>query len=78
MADRTSARVFGRIFELLAKYPTEQNKQIAKEIFSMTVDFDFSNCQMYADNSLIALGLARLGVDPDYPLEGEVIIYEKI
>lgn len=75
MADRTSARLFGRIFELLAKNPTEEHKRIAKEIFSETRDYDFNNYQMNVDDELIKLGLARRGVDPKYPDEGEVIIY---
>ena len=75
MADRTSAEVFGRVFQILAKNPTDENKEIAKELFSYTNEYDFSHYQMYADESLIALGLAKLGIDPRYPEDGEVIIY---
>jgi hypothetical protein len=75
MADRTSAGLFGKIFELLAKNPTDEHKAIAKEIFAETGEYDFSNYQMYADEPLIALGLAKKGIDPKYPEEGEVIIY---
>lgn len=75
MADRTSARLFGKIFELLAKNPTDEHKAIAKEIFAETSDYDFSNYQMDADEPLIALGLAKKGIDPKYPEDGEVVIY---
>lgn len=75
MADRTSARLFGKVFELLAKNPTQEHKDIAKEIYSETSEYDFSKYQMDADESLIALDLARKGVDPDYPSEGETILY---
>jgi hypothetical protein len=75
MADRTSAGVFGGIFKLLAENPTEEHKRMAKTISSMTKEYDFSPYQMYADDDLIKLGLAKLGVDPKYPDEGEVVIY---
>ncbi|GAB3937524.1 hypothetical protein [Larkinella terrae] len=75
MADRTSARLFGKIFGLLAKNPSEEHKAIAKEVFAETDNYDFSSYQMDADDSLMALGLARLGVDPEYPEEGETVLY---
>jgi len=75
MADRTSAALFGKFFELLAKNPTDEHKEIAKEIFTETLGYDFSHYQMYADESLLALGLAKIGVDPEYPEDGEVLIY---
>lgn len=75
MADRTSARLFGKIFDLLAKNPTEEHKAIAKEIYAETIDYDFRNYQMYADESLIILELAKKGIDTDYPEEGEQVIY---
>lgn len=76
MADRTSAHLFGTIFRLLAKNPTDEHKLIAREIYDLTGDYDFSNYQMDADEELITLGLARMGVDPEYPQEGEVVLYE--
>jgi hypothetical protein len=75
MADRTSAGLFGKIFELLAKNPTDEHKTIAKEIFAYTRDYDFNNYQMYADDALLTLGLAVKGVHPKYVDEGETIIY---
>ncbi len=78
MADRASARLVGRIFELLAKNPTSEHKEIAKEIFAESMQFDFANYQMDADDALIKLGLAKIGIDPNYPEDGEVVIYEKI
>lgn len=77
MADRTSASVFGKIFDLLAENPTEEHKRIAQEIWPMRGEYDFSDYQMYCDESLIKLGLAKMGVDPEYPDEGEVILYNE-
>lgn len=75
MADRTSAGLFGKIFELLAKNPTEEHKKIALEIWPLQSDYDFNQYQMYADDSLKTLGLAKLGVDPRYPQDGETLMY---
>ena len=75
MADRTSARVFGKVFRLLAKKPTDEHKAIATELWPETEEYDFSPDQMYCDDALKALGLAKMGVDPRWPDEGEVIIY---
>lgn len=74
MADRTSARLFGKIFELLAKNPSEENKAIAKEIWPLRGDYDFNEYQMYADDHLLKLGLARIGPDP--LSREETILYE--
>lgn len=57
MADRTAAALFGKIFELLAKNPTEEHKSIAQEIFQEIEKFDFEPKQMYADKALIELEL---------------------
>lgn len=75
MADRTSAALFGEIFELLAENPTDEHKAIAKKIMAKTGDYDFSNYQMDADEPLMKLGLAKKGVDPEYPQDGEIILY---
>jgi len=76
MADRTSARLFGDIFNMLAEEPTEKHKEMASKIFDKTYDYDFSNYQMYADEALKKLGLAKKGIGPDYPEDGEIIIYK--
>lgn len=76
MADRTSARLFGEIFQLLAENPTEENKLIALKIYDKAGEYDFSWYQMDADESLVTLGLAKRGIDPDYPEEGETILYK--
>jgi hypothetical protein len=75
MADRTAAAIFGMIFEKLAKNPTAENKELAKEIFGELGGYDFNEYQMYVDDALITLGLARRGLDPDYPEDGETILY---
>jgi hypothetical protein len=75
MADRTSAGLFGKIFELLAKNPSDEHKQMAKEIWPMTSEYDFSEYQMYADDALLTLGLAKKGIHPRYPEDGETMLY---
>jgi hypothetical protein len=77
VADRTSANLFSVIFELLAENPSEEHKTMAKKIWKLTRNFDFSFDQMGCDAALVTLGLARLGVDSKYPEDGEVVIYAK-
>lgn len=75
MADRTSAEIFGTVFEFLSEEPTPANKKFARRLFDMAQNYDFNDYQMEADEALMALGLARRGVDPEYPEDGETIIY---
>ena len=72
MADRTSATVFSLVFNKLASDPTDQHKQWAREIWPETYKFDFSAYQMYCDDALLMLGLARR-VNTD---DGPRIVYE--
>lgn len=65
MADRTSAALFGKLFQLLARNPTEEHKEIAAEMFDLTGEYDFSNYQMYADEACEKLGLCRIPSDPE-------------
>ena len=65
MADRTSARIFGSIFEFLAETPDARSKEFAALMWALTEEFDFSYYQMNADDALIALGLACVGKDED-------------
>lgn len=59
MSDRTSARLLGRIFRVLAINPEEYAK-VAKNIYMREVPTgDFSPDQMEADIALEFLGLAR-------------------
>jgi len=75
VADRTSAGLFGLFFDLLAENPTEEHKTMAQEIWRATRAYDFSPYQMDCDDSLLTLGLARKGLDPKYPEEGEILLY---
>ena len=59
MADRTSAHLFGTIFRLLAENPTEEHIAIAKEIWPLAWEYDFSTYQMDADEALEKLGLSE-------------------
>lgn len=77
MSDRTSAHLFGRVFKLIAEYvpPGDARDRLAREFWRETQGYDFSDYQMDADDALFALGLARRGVNPDWPEEGEVVLY---
>lgn len=76
MADRTSAAIFGMLFEKLASDPTPQHVEWAKWLWEQQSSYDFSPYQMSVDAALITLGLAHRGVDPEYPNDGEVMRYE--
>jgi hypothetical protein len=75
MADRTSAALFGKVFTVLASDPTPQHKQWARELWSQTLEYDFTPYQMDCDEALQVLGLAHKGIDPRYPEDGEGIMY---
>lgn len=74
MADFTTAGLFGKIFDTLAKNPTKETKVIANEIYSMRGEYDFLEYQMYCDESLITLDLANKIVTPE---NKEVVIYKQ-
>lgn len=76
MSDHTSAALFGTIFEMLAKDPTPQHKRMAAKLWSLQGEYDFHPDQMGADKELMRLGLAKKGVNPDYPQDGEVMLYK--
>lgn len=75
MADRTSASVFSLIFEELAKDGEIDRKRLAKKLMKAAREFDFSTCQMECDKALLKLGVAKRGVDPEYPEDGERVLY---
>lgn len=59
MADRTSARLFGEFFELLASDEPIDRQAVAKALWSKTWGYDFSSYQMCCDDALLKLGLAK-------------------
>ncbi len=75
MADRSSAELFGMFFEMLAEDPTPEHRSMAHKIWPKTRQYDFSNDQMYCEEALEKLGLARKAVDPEYPNDGPVWTY---
>lgn len=76
MADRTSASLFAEIFRMLACDEPPDRKALAKKFWDESANYDFSPYQLYCDDALIKLGLARRGVDPEFPEDGETILYE--
>lgn len=75
MADRDSAWIFGLVFTRLATAPTPQHVRWAKDLWRKSFDYDFSPEQMCVDPALQKLGLAKKGVDPEYPDDGQVWLY---
>lgn len=75
MSDRTSAAIFGEIFDLLADNPDERNKAIARKIWGKIGEYDFSPYQMGSDRALLRLGIAKMGIHPRYPDDGEIVLY---
>jgi hypothetical protein len=73
MSDRSSARIFSEIFELLAENPDERNIRLADNIWGFTYDYDFSPCQLECDDELFKLQLAQHFTDK----YGEVCICYK-
>lgn len=73
MADRTSARLFGAIFRVLADIHRRDDavnpRVLAHEFLMMAANYDFHPHQMDADDALFALGLA-------WEDDEEVIHYE--
>lgn len=78
MSDNTSARIFSNIFDLLAKNPTQDKKEMAKEIWKLAFGYDFYPPAHFDPKSMIKLDLAKRGVDPSYPEDGEQVLYEGI
>lgn len=80
MADRTSARLFGDIFELIVDHlaPGSERDNVARLLWDKTYQYDFTPDQMGCDEALFALGFARRGVDPEYSEDGEVVLYDDL
>ena len=77
MADRTSAALFGEIFQWLAEIPNDERAlEFASRLYERTQHYDFLAYQMDADDALLALGLARKGVRQDYLEDGEVTLFK--
>lgn len=75
MANRTSAEIFGILFKMLAENPTPEHEKMAMRVCKMSRNYDFTSSQMWADDACLALGVARRGIDPDYPDEGEAVLW---
>lgn len=45
-------------------------------MWDLTGNYDFSPYQIGEDDALVKLGLARRGVDPEHPDEGETLLYK--
>lgn len=75
MADRSAAELFSEIFKMLASDKPIDRQKVARRFWELSGEYDFSHYQLYCDKALIKLGLARKGVDPQYPDDGKTILY---
>jgi hypothetical protein len=75
MSDRSGAALFADVFEYLARNPTEEAKAFARHLWEKIGDYDFNPYQLYCDDALVKLGLAHMGIDPEYPDDGERLLY---
>ncbi len=77
VSDRSSAYLFARIFGLIDQHvhDAKKRRKLALEFWKESREHDFSPYQLGCDKVLMKLGLARRGVDPDYPEEGETTLY---
>lgn len=67
MSDRTSAYLFGTFFKFLAEMEqTEKTREMAEKLWDMKNEYDFACYQMEADEALMDLGFARMGIHPEY------------
>jgi hypothetical protein len=74
MADRTSAGIFGEVFEYLARQPQSPERDaFARRMWDLQGNYDFSPYQMDADDALVVLGLARREADPQYNDEDTLV-----
>lgn len=66
MADRTSAEIFGTIFQRLAGNPLESSQDVREFtawLWELAGGYDFSDGQMECHEALAKLGLATVGED---------------
>lgn len=75
MSDRGSAEIFSSMFTMLAEDPTPQHRALARRLWTSSQHYDFHPMQMECNEALIRLGLARRGIDPEYPDEGETTLH---
>jgi hypothetical protein len=75
VSDRTSAGIYGEVFELLASDPTEQHKKWALKLWNGSFEHDFSPEQMDADKALKKLGLAIDGICEEFG--DECVLYRR-
>lgn len=50
---------------------------MAREIYGFVSEYDFSDYQMDADDACLELGIARKGVQPEWPDEGIVTLWPR-
>lgn len=76
MSDKDSAAMLSELFLILSKFPpSEMRSEIATWAWEMTKGRDFHPSDMQTDEELTLLGLARKGIDPCYPEDGETTLY---
>lgn len=76
MADRSSAWIYGRVFEMIVRaVEPKRQKAEARRAWKDMQEFDFAPDDMHAEKALLKLGLAKKKVDPQFPEDGPMIVY---
>jgi hypothetical protein len=73
MSDRGAQDIFGTLFRLLGAY---EHVPIAWAMWEKARQFDTHPCDWECDKELMALGLAKRGLSPDDPEDGEITLYK--
>jgi hypothetical protein len=66
MADRTSAELFGNIFEYIAGHTKMDVEDFIVWLWKQQHNYDFSPYQMGCDDALLELGLAKYIKEDDF------------
>jgi hypothetical protein len=72
MADRTSAGLFGNIFEYIVGHTEMDVEDFIKWLWKQQENYDFSPYQMGCDDALLELGLAKYIKKDDF----DIIIFK--
>ncbi len=77
MADRSAAEIFGVVLGIIANElpPTPERERVVRQVWHLSHSYDFSPCQMEADDILTSLGLLRMVPNTKHPDEGELREY---
>lgn len=76
MGDSRGAYTFGEVFTALADDKLTK-RDVAEKIWALLREYDFADYEMECDEALIKLGLAKKGIDPDWPDLGVTTVFKE-